>query len=65
MRSLLKPPCYNGLGFRFRLLCRHLFTSAALVLRLAISFLSHQEQGVEHDRLSEGNSQNRLDQNLR
>jgi hypothetical protein len=41
------------------------FTSAALVLRLAISFLSHQEQGVEHDRLSEGNSQNRLDQNLR
>ena len=25
----------------------------------------HQEQGVEHDRLSEGDGQNRLDQNLR
>jgi len=27
--------------------------------------LFHQEQGVEHDRLSECNGQNRLDQNLR
>ena len=27
--------------------------------------LSHQEQGIEHDRFGEGNGQNRLDQNLR
>jgi len=27
--------------------------------------LSHQEQCVEHDRLSEGDGKNRLDQNLR
>ena len=32
---------------------------------LSRSLILHQEQGVEHDRFSEGNGQNRLDQNLR
>jgi hypothetical protein len=36
-----------------------------LVLRPTNFRLSHQKQGIEHDRLSEGDGQNRLDQNLR
>jgi hypothetical protein len=43
----------------------HTFFTSAVGPAPGDFFLSHQEQGVEHDRLSEGNSQNRLDQNLR
>ncbi len=58
-------PQYSSTRVRFRLLSPTFPDSAAFGSAPRNFSLSHQEQGVEHDRLSECNGQNRLDQNLR
>ena len=60
----LKHPCYNGLGFWSAFSPPTFLDSAAFGSPALRFLLSHQEQGVEHDRLREGDGQNRLDQNL-
>ena len=65
MPQLLKHRCYNGLGSGTAASPHNIPGQRGFDSAPCDFSLSRQEQGVEHDRLSEGNGQNRLDQNLR
>src|SRR5262244_2667534 len=65
MPQYSSPRVSMGLGCGSAPLPTTVLDSAAFGAAPGKFSLSHQEQGVEHDRLSEGDGQNRLDQNLR